>query len=555
MANVTLTNRKQETSSIIGAIVCRTPKTLGEVVIDNVTYDGRCSLIKSVSDLIKYFGDPYISPSDYSELTLVYDLVRRGIPIYISSLYEMKDNNDGFEIPYNGYTEFVFLDDRGYDSIGYRLKSDIKFCQPIIQSDYDGINTLTVYVSPYILDRSKEHDTKVFDPSRLYKTYTYTINLLSDVTDQELIDALKEDGFELQIINKSTSSKTEFIDQLKKYSKINITLVDHKKLEDHSNHPNRVYYTYYYYDLNSNDYDYNLYNVDLITTAYYNSIESLHAAKVEPHYVCTGKLCKSTKIEYEDGFISFVEELDNDMYSSILNTLLSTFTEDSNTYLFINAPDASFSTVYDMLSLSGEYENSIPLLENYNCDLFYGYSYDYLRSSLNNVKMYKVFYPVSLMTLYNILITNSVYLTNSVSDLNISVGRIKSTFSEELATALIDYRCNSVVTFVTGSPSIYGDRSLSLLPNLRYSHISRSVVRIRRVIKEYIEGQKFTINTQYNMQSSMNHIRTRILDEFVSNGVLDSYTTSYDINDKNVNIYIYLSFNGIIENINLDFTI
>lgn len=162
MANITVSNRTTDTLYDIGAIVCRTPKTLDNTVENGIERDNRCVLVTSVSQLIDYFGDPFIDPNEYTDLIIAYRLVRSGYPIYISSLYEMQDNDDGFVIRYNGYTEFYFTDKYKHKTVGYKLKSNIKFCQPIIQSNYNqGSSELTLYISLYLLERDIRREISI----------------------------------------------------------------------------------------------------------------------------------------------------------------------------------------------------------------------------------------------------------------------------------------------------------------------------------------------------------------------------------------------------------
>ena len=161
MADITLTNRVIYNDTYIGGVICRTPKSKNVIKYpnenqqyDETISDKSCVLIHNTDELVNQFGNPYIDPASYTDLCIAYNLVQSGIPVWISSIYEMKSNDDGFNIPYNGYTEFTFKDDNGNDSTTYRLKSNIKFCQPIIQSEYNGSNKLDLYIALYYLKRS-----------------------------------------------------------------------------------------------------------------------------------------------------------------------------------------------------------------------------------------------------------------------------------------------------------------------------------------------------------------------------------------------------------------
>lgn len=153
------------------------------------------------------------------------------------------------------------------------------------------------------------------------------------------------------------------------------------------------------------------------------------------------------------------------------------------------------------------------------------------------------------------IINQTLYSANSIENFNISNDFVKSIISESSADKLANIRCNSIVTFETGLPTTYGNRSLSTLPNLRYSNISRSFVYIRRLIREYLETRKFTINTVYNAQNCVNYIQHYLLQQYVDLGILSAYSTSHSIKDKTVFIKINLVFVRAIESISLNFTI
>ena len=59
----------------------------------------------------------------------------------------------------------------------------------------------------------------------------------------------------------------------------------------------------------------------------------------------------------------------------------------------------------------------------------------------------------------------------------------------------------------------------------------------------------------FNTQLSISYIQHNILDNFKESGILSRYTVDYNINNKVTEININLWFNGIIESINLNFTI
>ena len=139
--------------------------------------------------------------------------------------------------------------------------------------------------------------------------------------------------------------------------------------------------------------------------------------------------------------------------------------------------------------------------------------------------------------------------------MNISCDCIKSIITEESALTLLDYKCNSIVIFDKGFPSIYGDSSLSSSPNLQYSHISRTFVYIRHLIREYVETLKFTLSTLFNIELSVNYIKRYILDVFTEQNILRAYTVDYNVENKTVEFNINLWFNGVIESINLNFII
>ena len=541
MTNITVSNRLTNIIYNIGAIICRTPKTLN----DTSEKLNRCVLITSTTQLVYYFGDPFIDPSAYSDLIIAYRLVSAGFPIYISSLYEMKSHNDGFVIPYNGYTEFYFKDKNGYKTIGYKLKSELKFCQPIIQSDYNSsTQTLIIHASLYLLERDIYKPITYINkinPRRLYTTYSISFNT-TDLQDSDIINALTSFGLELKILNNASS--TSFIDELKSFSSFRIINMS----DENSN---------YTVNFHSDDYDYDFYDDDKINFAYNEAIERFKSVTVLPHILCLGKLYRShTLIEAGHIVRSYMEDLDTYNYSVIYNYLLQTFDEECDTYLIINSPDVSISTALDFFAFKNDYESMLDIPSQYNCDAFYGYACDFVKNSLYYSSSVRVYYSAAILSFYNLIYKQQPFLVNSIEDLGIACSNIKSLISKDSADALISTRCNSIVTFDKGYPSIYGNKSLSKSANLQYNHISRNFIYIRRLIREKLESIKFVLNMDYNLQLTTNYIKYNILQSFKESGVLKSFTVSYNIiSTKSVAFDIRLQFNGIIESIILNFTI
>ena len=548
MADITLRSTKLfNADSYIGAIVCHTPKTIFSKT-DLKDYSNWCRLVNNRSDLVKYFGDPFINPKEYSDLILVYDLVSKGIPVFVSSIYDMKTNNDDFLIPYNGYTEFMFLDKNRHDTVGYKLKSDIKFCQPIIQFSFDGVDTLELWVHRYILDRSRELsflDSISFSRSRLYDTVYYKIALSYDdkntllTVDKDIIDLLERDGFELKIVN-GTYDAQALIKKFVSYKNITISLESFvsdyelaiRKNNKEPNHnfidpylagivDRKIEQNDYWYRINSDDYDHCLQMIvdedsdnqyahlnDEAISYHEIAINNLSEMFPRPHVISIGELYKSetkitnsqiidstgTAIKYISS--SATDSLPYNDCIHIYSRLLSTFDSECDTYLFINAPDVTASAI--RTNLLNEDLDSFDLHDQYNCDMYYGYISDYVESSLRYQQQTKIYYSSASMVMYSLLIRKKQYLTNSLHGLNISNTSIKNSITERLARDLTDLRCNSVVLFDSGAPSVYGNRSLATTANLRFSHISRTFVYLRRVIREYLETQKFIINTLYN---------------------------------------------------------
>lgn len=555
MANV-LTNNSNNilTSARSGAIICNTPKSIVPV-----------ALISNTSDLINTFGDPFIQPDKYADLIIAYRLINSGISLYISSLDDMKhNNNDGFKVSYNGYTEFIFRSAQKdsnnnvkfYDSVGYKLKSDIKFCQPIIHTR-KSYNSLYVYVTLYLLDNSIE-TLKSFKSVSIYRTITILLDITRDsdgnlpIDDQYLIDQLSTYGLELQVINADPYKSTSLLDELIAHSNPSINVIyNTSKNELYYNGINKddendwIVSQEYRYNLHYNNYKYNINDILTIVDIYKKAIENYSSVTSMPFLLCIGKLYKSINSDY-------IANLDPDLYIYIHTLLMYYFGEDNDTYLLMNMPDVSISTALDLLN--GNYgTDAVP--SQYNADLYYGYVSELITSSLFNNDAVSVSYPVSLLSFYNLLVNNTQYLSNNVANLNIPNSSIKSIISESSANQLASLRCNSLVLFDTGYPSIYGNRSLSLLPNLRYSHIARNVIFLRRTIKEYLETKKFIINTLFSIDACISYISNKILNEYV-NTVISNYDISYSISNKTVNIQITLYFlPATINNFTLNFNI
>lgn len=597
MADITLrSTRLFDTNSYIGAIVCHTPKTIFSKT-DRADHSNWCRLVNNKNDLVKYFGDPFINPKEYSDLILAYDLVGKNIPIFISSIYDMKTNDDDFFIPYNGYTEFMFLDRNRHDTVGYKLKSDIKFCQPIIQFLFDGVNTLELWVHRYILDRSRELsflDSISLNSSRWYDSVYYKVILSYDddnllTTDKDIIDLLYQDGFELKIIN-GTSDQQALLKKFMSYKTINISLesfVNDYELAISNNNKNpdasfidpytsglssrKIEQDDYWYRINSDDYDYNLQMItdgddlrlnDEAISYHEIAINNLSNMFPKPHIASLGNLYKSeTKTNTDNSTGINVSYVSNSVISSlpyndcihIYSMLLNTFDSDCDTYLFINAPDVTASTI--RTKLLNEDLDLFDLHNQYNCDMYFGYVSDYVISALRHKHQIKAYYSAATLTLYSLIIRKKQYLTNSLHGLNVSNTSVKNSITERLARDLTDLRCNSIVLFDSGSPSIYGNRSLATTANLRFSHISRTFIYIRRLVREYLETQKFIINTLYNVTSAINYIRHEILDQFTLDSSLSSYNINYYTEYKTVYITMDLLFYGFSDSITLDFSI
>jgi hypothetical protein len=563
MADITLTNIQKYNNYLTCAFICRTPRT---------TYNS-CALVRTLDDLIKNFGNPFIDPPEYSDLILAYDLVRRNIPVYISSVYDMLNNDDNFNISYNGYTEFMIVDEDRMPVVGYNLKSDIKFIQPIIQATYNYYNnqgdTLDLDVIAYLLDRSRlksVDELRSLDSNSLQTIYHYHFSINEDFTDNDIALALANDGFELQFTNHNDSKA--FVNAIKQISKIQIqydsyvTEYEHRKqsnpeLDDPylpGKQLNRIEQDNYWYNIHSNNYCYNLEDNSDIQLAYYNAIHVLREQSPEPDYVCLSKIYRSSTDRDSDNNIlrSSMVDLDASGYAIVQNILMNEFEEESNSYLFINTPDLSYSAVYSFLS---DNSSTTLLADHYNCDLIFGFAIDYINNNLQYSRPLRTTIAAASLVMYNLIVHSVQYLTNPVVDLNISNLHVRSSIPESSALKLEQERCNSMVLFDIGSPSLYGNRSLSNLPNLRRSHISRNFVFIRRLIRDYLETQKFTISNLFNLTAITNYITGSILDTFVSDGILNNYTLDYNSFDRTVNINITLTFAGYIKSLELNFRI
>lgn len=562
ISNISVEYKSPVNNSNIGAIICHTPKSIYEYEDESGDIKTMtapcCKLISNTEELNNYFGDPFINPSVYSDLVLIYDLIKQGIPVRISSVDDILVNDDGFNrIKYNGYTEFYFKDTDGFNFVGYKLKSDIKFCQPII-SDLELTNEnnrLHIYVNLYYLDRSRIKDISELNKlneSNLYKILHFTYNV-NEVSDDILISDFYENGLELQVIYQDETNKvltSELLNRAKNTFKVSLNSTASKHISD------KIITKQYEYNIHSSDYRYNLSDDKTSLDAYYNAIKSISGLHPEPIMLCLGRMFKTNDIIKDNQIVSQeLKQLSADIHFEIINILLEHFNEECNTYLFVNMPDLSVSSAIKLLSQSSNVENETYLPSRFNCDIFFGNAVDHIESTLINKYISIVTYSAALLSFYNLIITNKMYMTNNFIDLNISNKCIKLVLSEKSAEKLMNNRCNSIVLFDIGRPSTFGDRSLSYSPNLQYSHISRNFVRVRRLIREYLETKKFMLNTLYNIDACISYIRTVILDDFVSSGVLLDYTISNTSSEKTVYINIKLMFASIAESIELNFTI
>lgn len=543
--NLNLTQKQLNPDGLIGAIVCRTP-------IDHsfLKEDNDCILISSVDQLHDTFGDPRIDPKSYSDLLIASKLLEIGIPLYISSVHDMSMNDDNFSYGYNGYTEFNFKDNNGHTSTTYRLKSNIKMCQPLITSEV--INaTLTLYVQLYLISDADRYpqETAKLHIRDLVKTITVTFDL-ANLTDSDIINALADKGLELQIDN--FGSSTALVDELKQYRVFKASLDSTDEIE-------------YSYTLNTDKYKYALDDDNSVFNAYYHSIDSIVDKSPTPYFLCMADLFKSESAidTYIDSYgnqhtytkYSRITNLDPDGYLVIQNYLLSKFPDTCDTYLFIGTPNVSCETILSLLSTTGNYTHSIKLPSQYNCDLYYGYAIDYINPSVSYSSLVKIQYQAAILAMYNMITNNSMYMSNAISNLNIACGSVPSSIDETYAKALVNNRCNSIVTFDKQLPSIYGNKSLANSANLQYSHISRNFIYIRRLIKEYLETRKFIIATEFNIQNSINYISFSILNQFVESGILSDYNISFRADNKIVYINLSLSFSGTSGKMDLNFEI
>ncbi len=580
MINPVIEDRIYSSYSNIGAIICHTPKTVvysykGEDGND-VSVDHRCELINSVQELLDYYGDPFIDPVKYCDLIIAYHLVSNGHYMYISSIDDdmLNTYEENFRTPYNGHTEFSFVNS-GYDTVGYRLKSDIKFCQPIIRAKF-AINRLDLYVDLYILNRSLiqgDDALRTFSKANLYKTNHYVFDTSKkDTTDQLLIDTLLKDGLELQVVNSDPSKETSLIDEFKACKNL---VIYFESYDEHKEKTHEAYdltkierntkSEHYWYRINSDKYIYDFDDEDKASLKYIEAIERLSEKKPEPHNLLLSKIYKSFTIKNDSGLVvrSVLDDMSYDSVVYIQSSLLELFPSDCYTYCYLNTPDISSSSIVDFLNginsspeSDAENDHHIALLpENYNCDLYYGAISDFVVGSTILQVPNRVHFPLASIAFYNIVRSSSVYSANPVDDLNISNNNIKFIVSESIAESLRDLRCNTLVSFDSDKPTIYGNRTLSLLPNLRFSHIARNFVRMRRSIHEFLETKKFMLNTYYNINNCLNYIKSQILEQYIESGILSNYNIDYTTEHQTVTINVRLVFARALESINLEFTI
>lgn len=553
MVSINLTDKFSSSEYNIGAMICHTPKSLPpSASINGELTDNQCVLVNSLDQLLDYFGDPFISPSSYPELLLCYRLVQNGIPMYVVTVDDMLHYNDGFEISYNGFTEIQFYDtteESRLPKLTFKLKSNIKFCQPYLYSTYNN-GTLKVNVDRYMLDRqvmqNSTNDNKL-DFNMKYDTISYTFNVYTD-TDKSIINAFSNYGIEIQVDNHNTPNT--LISVLSNYP-----LFRPKMLNDYTDYKYSV-------NLHTNNYTYYL-PVDKAELEYCRAIDKLNSVSNKPYFLSLCQLYRSIPLNDPNNssvvLYNYLKPLRAIECTSILNYLLSSFPQESDTYLFINTPDLPFSSVLDWLTQRGMYEATDQLSDNYNCDLFFGYVTEQVHSNLNNSLAHPVYYSLASLSMYSMLLSNnsvvSMYTPTGISKIDMVYRQPKSLINETSASDLLNTRCNSLVTFDTNKLWVYGDRSLSSKPNLRYSHISRLVVLIRRIVTEYLEQAKFTINNYMTMQAYINTINTDILDLLKTGGVLQRYNTSFSIEGKSVLVTIELFFNSTIESVQLNFNI
>lgn len=544
MIDVTVKNKYIQNNVYPGAIVCNTPKSVGS-----------CKLVSTTDELLDYFGDPYINPSIYSDLIVTYNLVRQNIPVYISSVKDMHDNDDSFtSIHYNGYTEFYFIEG-GFSTVGYKLKSDIKFCQPIIRKIelLEAYKQMRLSVDLFYLDsklKREPSNINVLYDSRLYRTIYFTFSIDSS-TDNDVINAFGNNGLEIKIVNSGNNNKA-LLNKLVSLGNFSISLSSTDGALDSDGY---IVTPKYKYNTHTSNYAYSI-DSDSVADMYSDAIADLANVNIAPITLCLSRLFKSVSVYDQDMLVSsYLEPVDVDMHIEINNIALSLFNDNCDTYLYINMPDVSAVTAIKVLSGTVPYDHTSKLLDQYNADIYFGYTSDFINDSLAQSSVKRVSFPASLLVFYTSMTSSEAYITNGISDLNISNRHLKIGIPENSAVRLLNNRCNSIVTFDKGTPSTYGDRSLSSSPNLQYSHIARNFIRLRRSIKEYLDTKKFVINTLYNIQAIVNTLNMSILGDLKSSGFLSDYRIEYSTQFQTVTLNIRLLFPSIADEINLNFTI
>ena len=567
MINPIITHKPITDYSHIGGLICRTPIT---------HKDHLCKLLTSTDDLYEYFGDPYVNPYSYTELVIALSILQNGVPVYISSVEDMYEPNDDFNIVYNGYTEVMFRSSLNYDDVGYKLKSNIKFCQPIIRSVHNN-NRLDLYVNLYLLDRESITTLRLLstiNEANLYKTIQITFKDPANLTDEDLINKLSEYGLELKVIN-GFKRPQALVKIFTSTDHINIpqeSLVDQNFTSSHDIHIVERFNNLenFWYNLHTEDYQYGLDTEEQYSRAYLEAIQRLADQKPEPHYICldkvqhSRKLMSNTYIDLDGSLVTdadeylashIIEDVSIDDQIPIQNLVLQSFPDESNSYILFGLRNATSRTIINKLN---DLENDKPvleLLENYNADIIFGSAFDYIVRSNAIAQPDKVVYSAALLSFYKLLISDSIYMNNSIVDLNISNKCVRSSLSERSAEKLASGRCNSLVLFDNCRPTIYGDRSLSMLPNLRYSHISRTFVRLRREIREYLETKKFMMNNLFNQQSCSDYISFKILSNYKENGLISDYSISYRSEHQTIYFTIILTFPFMLDSTAINITI
>ena len=562
MVEISIKHKKYNYNSAIGALVCRTPKvTKTYNDITNEYETNYCKLVTSTDELLTYFGDPFVSPKDYPELAIAYDIVSKGLYVYISSLDDTKTNVDDFITEYNGYTEFVFSDDAGYASVGYNLKSKLKFCQPLIRLiEYDKVSKiLNLYVSIYVLDRDSvkaEDDLDRLDSKQLYKTQIFSYKVTDDLTDADLIADFDANDLELQVTNKIFGDERCLLSKFIQYEKFEVD-ISNKLIGDIGDKSLYKLLGYCVFNLHSDDYLYSINGSKPAIEKYREAIDRTVDLKPEPHLLCLSRLVKAKEIKNNKGRYIRVatDDLDPEYYYDIHSYLLECFPDSCDVYLFINSPNISSFTFKQIITSNNSYKDYTVLQDQFNCELSYGYSNGFLNNALSTTSYVEMPFSASLLSFYASMVKNIIYSQDLIAGLNIPNESLTPIITERTARLFADNRCNSMVNFVTGSASLYGNRTLSTKPNLRYSNIARNFVRIRRLIKEYLETQKFEIKTVFNIQSNINHISYEILDKFKSSGVLLDYNIKYSTFDRQVDMTIVLIFAKAAETITVSFSI